>query len=156
MTRELGIPVDPAPDARSASLASDVCVTCTPSREPLLFADDVRPGTFVAAVGADHPEKQELDPELLRRATVVVDIRDQCAAMGELHHALARGLLSSDAVHAELAEVVSGRKVGRRNGEETTIFDSTGTALQDVAAAAAVYREALRNPSHGMRLTLAS
>jgi ornithine cyclodeaminase/alanine dehydrogenase-like protein (mu-crystallin family) len=123
---------------------SDVVVTCTTSRRPLFAADAVRPGTFVAAVGADNPEKQELDPALLARATVVVDILDQCAEIGELHHALASGAMSRDRVHAELGALASRRSPGRRTAGEITIFDSTGTALQDAAAAAAVYERARR------------
>src|SRR5262249_25724563 len=66
MGAQLGIPIEPATDLRTALGSSDVCVTCTPSRRPFVFADDVRPGTFIAAVGADSHDKQELDPSLLR------------------------------------------------------------------------------------------
>jgi ornithine cyclodeaminase/alanine dehydrogenase-like protein (mu-crystallin family) len=123
--------------------ASDVVVTCTPARGPLFAAQDVRPGTFLAAVGADSHGKQELDPRILARAKVVVDSLDQCAELGELQHALAAGLVSRDGVHAELADVVDERKPGRTSAGEVTLFDSTGTALEDVAAAAAVYEKAV-------------
>ena len=76
--------------------------------------DHVAPGTFVAAVGADSADKQELDPRLMTEAVVVVDVLDQCASIGDLHHALEAGALCRGAVHAELAEVVTGRKPGRR------------------------------------------
>jgi ornithine cyclodeaminase/alanine dehydrogenase-like protein (mu-crystallin family) len=62
--------------------------------------------------------------------------------MGELHHALAAGVLTRDAVHAELGEILAGRRRGRREAGEITLFDSTGTAVQDVAAAALCYRRA--------------
>jgi ornithine cyclodeaminase/alanine dehydrogenase-like protein (mu-crystallin family) len=75
---------------------------------------------------------------------VVVDVLDQCAEIGELHHALKANLIRREAVHAELAEIVAGRKPGRTSEGEIIVFDSTGTALQDVAAAAAVYEKALR------------
>jgi ornithine cyclodeaminase/alanine dehydrogenase-like protein (mu-crystallin family) len=155
MSRELSIPVDTVADPRAACRESDVCVTCTPSREPLLYPGDLRPGSFLAAVGADHPDKQELDPRLLAGVTLVVDIREQCAAMGELHHALDAGVLAMEDVHADLAEVVSGRRPGRSREEEIAIFDSTGTALQDVAAVVAVYREAARAGAGG-RIRLAA
>ena len=103
---------------------------------------DVAPGTFLAAVGADNPAKQEIDPALMASATVVVDVLDQCAEIGELHHALAAGLMTREQVHAELGDVVAGRRPGRTRREEITIFDSSGTALQDVAAAIAVYEKA--------------
>ncbi|MFL5452514.1 MAG: ornithine cyclodeaminase family protein, partial [Myxococcales bacterium] len=121
---------------------SDVCVTCTPSRKPLLH--ELRPGIFVAAVGADSPDKQELDPALLASAKVVVDSLDQCAEIGELHHAIEAGSMRREDVHAEIGEIVAGRKRGRTDDEEITVFDSTGTALQDVAAAASVYAAATR------------
>ena len=117
-------------------------MTCTTSRRAFLQKDDVAPGTFIAAVGADNPDKQELEPALLAAATLVVDVLDQCAEIGELHHALAANLLRREQVHAELAEVVAGRRPGRTREDEITIFDSSGTALQDVAAAAAVYEKA--------------
>lgn len=122
---------------------SDICVTCTPSREPLLGKDDILPGTFIAAVGADSEEKQELDPGLLAASKVVVDHLEQCATIGELHHALSRKLLTRADVHAELHEVVSGHKPGRESHSETIVYDSTGVALQDVAAAVVVYERAM-------------
>ncbi|HME91727.1 MAG TPA: ornithine cyclodeaminase family protein, partial [Myxococcaceae bacterium] len=75
---------------------------------------------------------------------VVTDVLEQCAEIGELHHALARGLICKEDVHAQLGEIVAGSKAGRSSPAETIIFDSTGTALQDAAAAALVYERALR------------
>ena len=97
----------------------------------------VRPGTFVAGVGADNENKQELDPSLLEQCTLVTDLTEQCRAIGDLHHA------PKARVHAELGEVIAGLKPGRTGDEEITVFDSSGTALQDVAAAIAVYQRAL-------------
>jgi ornithine cyclodeaminase/alanine dehydrogenase-like protein (mu-crystallin family) len=119
---------------------ADVVITCTPSRSA--FLSEVSSGTFVAAVGADSDEKQELAPALLRRSKVVADVIEQCATIGDLHHAIAAGLMRREDVHAELGEVVAGRKVGREREDETIIFDSTGMALQDLAAASIVYDRA--------------
>lgn len=143
LSAELGLDVRPAGDLAAALAASDVCVTCTPSRTPFLSRSQVRPGTFVAAVGADNPGKQELHADLMAAGVVVADVLEQCAVMGDLHHALAAGALSLDGVRGELADLVTGRKPGRRSADEITIFDSTGTALQDVAAAAIVYERAI-------------
>jgi alanine dehydrogenase len=143
LSQELGLEVTATRDHAEALRTSDVCVTCTPSREPFLLRDQVRPGTFVAAVGADSHDKRELDPWLMAAAVVVADVLDQCAAIGDLHHALNAGALRREQVHAELADVVTGRKPGRRSAEEVTVFDSTGTALEDVAAAAVVYEQAV-------------
>ena len=138
----LGFHVEAGRDLRAALRDSDVCVTCTSSRRAFLTATDVAPGTFIAAVGADNRGKQELESALVASATLVVDVFEQCAEIGELQHALAAGLITRDRVHAELADVVAGRRPGRTRPDEITIFDSSGTALQDVAAAMVVYEKA--------------
>ena len=143
LSQELEIPVEPVTEPGPAVRESDVAVTCTPSRQPYLKPADVRPGTFIAAMGADSPEKQELEVSLLASSKVVVDILTQCERVGELHHALEAGIMCRENVHAELGEIVAERKPGRTSRDEITIFDSTGTALQDVAAAAVVYERAL-------------
>jgi alanine dehydrogenase len=143
MSTELRIEVIPVTDLTRALGESDVCVTCTSSRRPFLMREHVRAGTFVAAVGADNPLKQELDTRLLASNKVVVDVLEQCAAIGDLHHAIAAGVMGKSDVYAELGEIVAGRTPGRTSAEEIIIFDSTGTALQDVAAASIVYQKAL-------------
>jgi len=140
-------------DVRAALLESDVCVTCTPARRTLVSRDDVRAGTFIAAVGADSQGKRELEPALVAASTLVVDVLEQCAEIGELQHALAAGLMTRRQVHAELADVVSGRRSGRTRSDEVTIFDSTGTALEDVAAAVVVYEKA-RATGRGTQIEL--
>jgi alanine dehydrogenase len=144
LSAELGIPVSAVTDLAHAVSESDVCVTCTPSRAPILGRAALRPGTFLAAVGADSRDKQELDPAILASAKVVVDVLEQCAEIGELHHALAQGLMRRGDVHGELSDIVAGAKPGRAGEDEIIVFDSTGTALEDVAAAAAVYAKAAR------------
>jgi ornithine cyclodeaminase/alanine dehydrogenase-like protein (mu-crystallin family) len=139
MRAELGCDVAAVASFEAAAADADIIVTCTPARRPILSAADVRAGSFVAAVGADSPEKQELDPALVASSTLVVDALEQCASFGELHHALQAGSMSRDDVHATLADVVAGRRVGRARDSEITIFDSTGTGLEDAAAAAAAY-----------------
>lgn len=126
----------------SAAAASDVIVACTPSREPYLAADPVRPGSFVAAVGADSPEKSELRPELMARARVVVDSLGQCLDMGDLRHAVRAGAMRAEDVHAGLGAILAGAAPGRISDDQLFVFDSTGTALQDVASAAAIYERA--------------
>jgi len=137
-----GVRLEATKDLQAALRESDVCVTCTTARRAFVRKNDVVPGTFIAAVGADNPEKQEIESALLASATLVVDLLDQCAEIGELHHALAANLLRREQVHAELAEIVAGRRPGRTREGEITIFDSSGTALQDVAASVAVFEKA--------------
>ena len=139
---ELRIEARPVRELTTAVKDSDICVTCTPSRQSYLSRDIVAPGTFIAAVGADSEEKQELDPRLFADSKIVVDLLEQCATIGDLRHALEQGVVTRASVHAELAEVVVGAKPGRTSQDEIIIFDSTGTALQDVAAAALVYEKA--------------
>lgn len=143
MAAELGIEVTPVGDLGKVARQSDVIVTCTPSREPLLGAGDVAPGTFIAAVGSDNPYKQELQPELVASSTLVADILEQCARVGELHHALEAGIMETSDAYGELGEIVARKKPGRTSESEIIIFDSTGTALQDVAAAAIAYERAV-------------
>ena len=97
--------------------------------------------------------KQELDPALMASGKIVADILEQCASIGDLHHAIEAGAVKRSDVYAELGEIVAGRRPGRTSAEETFIFDSTGTALQDVAAAAVVYEKAVR-AGVGVRLNL--
>jgi alanine dehydrogenase len=151
---QLQIPVEQTSDLREAMKRSDVCVTCTPSTRFFLKQEYVQPGTFIAAVGADSETKQELEPELLARNKTVVDIVEQCASIGELHHAIACGLMTKEQVHAELGAVVAGTKPGRTSADEIIVFDSTGMALQDVIAAASVYTKAI-NKGVGRMLNLA-
>ena len=142
LSGELGIRVTPAHDLGAAVAGSDIVITCTTSQRFFITHDMVRPGTFIAAVGADNPDKQEIDPQLLARHTVVADILEQCCAIGDLHHAIEGKIMTRADVHAELGQVVAGIKPARTRDDEIIVFDSTGTALQDVAAAAAVYRRA--------------
>lgn len=139
MSAELDIEVLPADDLIRAALDSDVIVTCTPARGWFLGRDHVKPGTFIAAVGADSPGKQELEPELVSRCSIVCDILEQCIHVGELQYAPAAGATGYTNVRGQLGEVVTGKVTGRQNPGELILFDSTGTALQDVAAAALIY-----------------
>jgi alanine dehydrogenase len=142
-----------AGDLAAATRASDVIVTCTTASAPFLTPDHVAPGAFIAAVGADNPEKSEIAPALMARATVVADVLAQGLAMGDLRHAVAAGAMTAGDVHAELAELVSGAKPGRTDPEEITVFDSTGTAFQDVASAAVILERAQATGA-GLRLDL--
>ncbi|HUQ27529.1 MAG TPA: ornithine cyclodeaminase family protein [Usitatibacter sp.] len=139
----LGKEIVVARDLATAVTASDLIITCTTARRFFITREMVRPGTFIAAVGADNEEKQEIDPQLMAAAKVVTDLTDQAARIGDLHHAIDAGVMSAADVHAQLGELIAGLKRGRENDDEVTVFDSTGTGLQDVAAAVAVYRSAI-------------
>jgi alanine dehydrogenase len=143
VAEETGILAKPVHDLRQSVMEADVVVTCTTAKKYFITREMVRRGTFIAAVGADHENKQEIEPELLAHAKVVTDVTAQAAAIGDLHHAIAAGVMSTERVHAELGEIIVGRKAGRVRADEIIVFDSTGTGLQDVAPAIAVYRRAI-------------
>ena len=138
--RKLDVTVVDSPAAGTKQ--SDIVVTTTESKKAFLSLANLRPGTFVAAVGADSDTKRELATDILKGTTVVADIREQAALIGDLHHAIAEGAMTASDIHGELADVVSGKIPGRRSADEITVFDSTGTALEDVAAAAWTYERA--------------
>ena len=135
--------IETVTDAGEATRKSDIVVTCTPSREPILEPSDVAPGTFIAAVGADSESKHEISVKLLSSAKVVTDDAEQCSRIGDLHHAVEAGAMRRESVHANLGEILSGARRGRESEDEIIMFDSTGTALQDVAVSALVYERAL-------------
>jgi alanine dehydrogenase len=123
----LRLECEAVPALREATLAADVVVTCTTSRAPFLESGDVRPGTFVAAVGADNPAKSEIAASLLARARIVTDDTAQCRKGGDLRNAD-----GAERVCGELAEAVAGR-IARAHDREIVVFDSTGQALGDLA-----------------------
>ncbi len=142
MTAETGIEVGAIDDFAEGTRSSSVIVTCTTARRAFLEPGHVGPGTLIAAVGADNDDKQELAPALLARARVVVDELEQCARIGELHHALAAGAMTVSNVVADLGAVVAGNARVARADDDIVVFDSTGLAIQDVAAAGIVHARA--------------
>jgi len=123
-----------------AVAACDVVSTTTPARDPVLRAEWLSPGTHVNAIGADAEGKQELDPTIFAEAAVVVDDWEQCAHSGEINVPVSAGDFERADVAAEIGEVVAGTTADLR--ERTTVFDSTGLAIQDVATAGRVYESA--------------
>ena len=142
MTKETNIEIIAVDDFADATVVSQVIVTCTSSRAPFLGRNHVAPGTFIAAVGADNDDKQELEPGLLAHSRVVVDLVDQCAKIGELHHALEAGVMTRADIVAELGGIVAGTERPDFSDDDVIVFDSTGSAIQDVAAAGIIYERA--------------
>jgi len=120
--------------------AGIVC-TATPSRAPIVERAFVRPGTHINALGADAPGKQELDPAILAAAKVIIDDWKQATESGEVNVPLHRGIYRREQIHGTLGEVLAGKKSGRA-GDEITVFDSTGLAIQDLALARHIYERA--------------
>ena len=131
---DAGCEVHVAQTIQEAVSSSDLVITATPSRHALVFADWVRPGATLIAVGSDTPDKQELDPDVLTRADMVItDSLSQCTKIGEIHHALTAGLLSLDGVTGELGEVVTGRIPGRTAADQIIVCDLSGVAVLDAS-----------------------
>src|SRR5438874_3326622 len=134
LARELAQVVDTriAPALESAVRDHRVIVTATASTTPLVMASWVGPGTHITSVGTGSPEKIELEPALLRRADkLVVDRVFQTERYGNLHHAMAAGIVTRDKVYAELGDLAAGRLPGRGNASEITVADLAGLGLQD-------------------------
>ncbi len=139
---ELAFDIEPVVDFAPALRQSDVCITCTTAKQFFVRKEQIVPGTFIAAVGADDSHKQEIDPALLASAKVVADSLEQVCAIGDTHHAIAQGLMRKEDVYAELSEIIAGHKPGRTGDDEIIVFDSTGVALEDAVAAVAIYEKA--------------
>ncbi len=143
MSEGLGIKVNAFTEVEKVVRDVDIVVTVTPSREALVKKEWISEGVHINAIGADGPGKQELDPHIVAMADkVVVDSLAQCRRIGEIQHALKQGLISEDDVHAEIGHILIGEKSERESDKEITLFDSTGLAAQDIAAAYVVYKGA--------------
>jgi len=133
---ELDIPVTATTDGKDAASNADIIVTTTPAREPVLMAGWVKPGTHVTAMGSDAEHKNEIDPALIGQADLYVsDSQAQTRILGELHHAIDAGVVSSDATFPELGQIIAQSLTGRTSAGQTTVCDLTGTGVQDTAIA---------------------
>ena len=141
--REFGIPVVAAKSKQEAVEQADILITTTRGKGSLVEAAWVKPGTHIVAIGTDQRGKQELDPEIFRNAKVVNDSILQCTEKGETWHPLNKDIIGRDDIHAEIGEILLGKKPGRENDQEITIFDSTGMAIQDNTTASKIYRNAV-------------
>ncbi len=143
MRKKTGLEILPVEkeNVPTAVFEADVIVTVTPSREARILREWVSPGTHINAIGSDGPGKQELDPQILRDAKVVADSFRQTSKLGECQHAIRAGYMGEDGegLFAEIGEIIDGAKPGRENDREITVFDATGMAVLDVAAASIVY-----------------
>jgi len=132
---------------------SDIIVTTTPSRKPVVKAAWIKKGTHINAIGADAVGKQELQFQILKKAKVIIDDWQQAAHSGEINVPLKRKQIRREDIYADLGTIVAGRKRGRTQGDEITVFDSTGLAIQDVAVAHMIYQKALKKRV-GQRLSI--
>ena len=122
---------------------SDVVITTTPSTTPLIRSEWLRPGLHITAMGSDAEHKNEIDPKIIKKADMYVcDAQSQTAILGELHHAIKAGIVDKNSEFTEIGEIISGLKEGRKNDQEITICDLTGTGIQDTAIARLALKKA--------------
>jgi len=135
MKKEYGLSIDEA-DAQTVAKESDVICTCTTAREPLFDGRWLRPGTHLNVVGAFRPETREVDDATVKRARVVVDTYDGAMEeAGDLLIPIRNSSVERSHIVADLHEITSGKKPGRTNPDQITLFKSVGCALEDLVTA---------------------
>jgi len=138
------IAIDIARNAEEALRDADLVVTATTAKEPIVKPEWLKPGAHINAVGSHRPDMREIDGATLARSKIVVDSREAIMAeCGDILLALKEKSIGENAIHAEIGEVLAGRKPGRSSAAEITLYKSVGIAIQDVATANLVYRKAL-------------
>ena len=143
MDRRLDASVAAVSSSDAAVEGADIVITATNSSSPVFDGDLLEPGTHVTAMGQYHPEKRELDDTTVARSTYVIDLRGRLDEdAGSFMHAVDSGAVDAEGCHAELGEVVAGEASGRTDDDEITVFDSGGTGIETVAAAAMLYERA--------------
>lgn len=123
------------PELANTVKDSDIIVTATPSKEPIIKKEWVKPGTHISCMGADMPGKEEIDPEITKGAVIFMDDRPQCITDGEIEIPLKKGIISEDDIAGEIGDLLIGQTEGRKDDKQITIFDSCGLALHDLATA---------------------
>lgn len=152
MSKCLGLPVERADSPAHALIDADVVCTATPSRIPVFQDHELPPGTHINAVGSYKPEVSEIPPDTVCRAKVVVDHRPSALEeAGDLLIPLKQGRIDESHFSTELGEILAGRKLGRKQNEEVSLFKSVGVAIQDLCAARRVLDNA-RNRKLGIEL----
>jgi alanine dehydrogenase len=130
-------------NAKDCVVDSDIVVTVTSARAPVVLDEWVKDGTHFNCMGADAPGKQEMDPKILKRARLVIDDWEQASHSGEINVPLAKGEMTKDDVDAEIGHIVAGLKPGRESDQQITVFCSTGLAIQDCLTAKIAYDAAI-------------
>ena len=138
--KELGFNVQTTQNPEDITSSCNLIVTCTPSKNPLIYAEQIKEGTHITAIGSDTPEKQELDSVILKKADrLIVDSFEQCLLRGESYKAIQNGMIKKEKM-IELGEMIVNKKFQRQTDDELTIVDLTGVAVQDIQIAKAVWK----------------
>jgi len=143
MQPQFPFPVEPVETAKAAVRGADLIVTATTAREPVVRRDWISPGTHINAIGTFSPSAREIDTATMAAATLFCDARESVLnEAGDYLLAAREGAIGPDHIRAELGEVLIKGHPGRTSFDEITIFKSLGIAIEDLAAAAYVYRKA--------------
>ncbi len=119
---------------------ADILITTTPSKKPLIDFSALPKGIHITAMGSDAEEKNELDPDIIKNCDVYVpDSQAQTMILGELKHAIKNNLIKNDMIFDDLGKVIINPEVGRKNNDDITVADLTGTGVQDTAIARYAY-----------------
>ncbi len=138
--RDLGFKVQTTQDPEDITSTCNLIVTCTPSKKPLIFADQINESTHITAIGSDTPEKQELDSAILKKADrLIVDSISQCMLRGESYKAINNGTIKKEKM-IELGKMIVKKELQRQTDEEITVVDLTGVAVQDIQMAKAIWK----------------
>ncbi len=141
----LGYNIKTTLNTEDVTSTCNLIVTCTPSKTPLIYADQIQKGTHITAMGSDTPEKQELDSAILKKADrVIVDSIDQSKSRGECFRAMKNGMIKKEDL-IELGVMISNKTLQRASDEEITVADLTGVAVQDIQISKAVYEALFSN-----------
>ncbi len=144
MSQKLGIPVEVAKGVRELVEGSEILALATTATKPIIDGDWVKPGTHINAIGSHAPGVRELDTKTVVKSKIVCDHTPACLAeAGDLQIPIQEGALSTDKIYGELGEIVVGKKKGRENDREITLFKSVGLSIQDISTAFHVYKKAL-------------
>jgi len=137
-----GLKIEEYRDPKDVCSGVDVLITTTPSRKPIVKASWISQGTHINAVGADASGKQELESSLTKKCKIIIDQWEQCSHSGEINVPVKKGLVKKKNIYAELGQICAGKKKGRTNDKDITLFDSTGLAIQDISCGYVVYKKA--------------
>ncbi|MHA1236976.1 MAG: ornithine cyclodeaminase family protein [Candidatus Hodarchaeales archaeon] len=145
MSKKLNIEVEVADSAEETVKSADIILTATTSATPIFHGKWIRPGTHISGIGSHSPGTRELDGDTVLNSKVICDQISACLAeAGDLIIPLNDGIISKDHIYGELGDIISGKKPGRENDQEITLFKSVGLAVQDAATAKLVYETALK------------
>jgi alanine dehydrogenase len=142
MSDQLGIQVDVVTNIDDV-LSADIICTATTSPTPLFDGSKVREGTHINGIGSHSPKARELDTTTIQRSVLIADSREGCLSeAGDIMIPIEEGAITPDHIYAELSDIVVGKKKGRIDPKQITLFKSNGLAIQDTATAKLVYDKA--------------